>query len=108
LRQGLPVIVGDIYESGSPFSDETQAQYARLNATWCASFGLQTGDTLLGTLDILNAGAVTFSIEETDAYNTLADQIAITLENRNLLSQKEETLNFVQAQFEATSKIYNA
>lgn len=108
LRRGLPLIVNDINAVGSPLSDETQGQYIRLGVGWYASFGLRAGDQLIGTLDIMNSHPYPLSPEETDAYNTLADQVAITLENRNLLSQTEETLNFVQAQFEATGKIYAA
>lgn len=108
LRRGLPLINADINAVGSPLSDDTQAQFIRLGTSWTASFGLRAGDQIVGTLDVLNGQAYSFLPEEVDAYNTLADQIAITLENRNLLSQTEETLNFVQAQFEATSKIYAA
>ncbi|MEO8610587.1 MAG: GAF domain-containing protein [Chloroflexota bacterium] len=108
LRRGLPLVINDINAVGSPLSDDTQGQYIRLGVGWFAAFGLRAGDQLIGTLDIANSQAYPLSPEETDAYNTLADQIAITLENRNLLSQTEETLNFVQAQFEATNKIYVA
>jgi len=108
LRRGLPLVNADINAVGSSLSGDTQGQYIRLGASWVAAFGLRAGDQLVGTLDILHSQAYPFLPEEIDAYNTLADQIAITLENRNLLSQTEETLNFVQAQFEATSKIYAA
>jgi GAF domain-containing protein len=105
LRRGLPIFNNDINAVGSPLSDDTQGQYIRLGVGWYAAFGLRAGDQLLGTLDVLHNQPVVFSPEEVDAYNTLADQIAITLENRNLLSQTEETLGFVQAQYEASSKI---
>jgi GAF domain-containing protein len=108
MKQGIPLILANIQADDSPLSEATQTQYARLNVNWSASFGLRAGEQLLGTLDILDTQARSFSPEETDAYSTLADQIGIALEKRLLLQQTEETLTFVQEQFEATSKLYSA
>ena len=108
LRRGLPVYISDIQAEGSSLSDKTQTQYGRLNIHWSASFGLRVGDQLLGTLNILNTQPVSLTPEEADAYSAICDQIGIALQNHNLLMSSQETLDFVQQQFDATNKIYNA
>ncbi len=70
--------------------------------------GLRIGSRLLGLLMLGSASRLALGVLEQDNFRTVADQVAISIENRSLLDQTGITLNFVQTQFEATSAIYDA
>lgn len=53
--------------------------------TWLAAFGLRSGGSLMGMLLLVHTEHHTLQPQEIDAYTTLADQIAIALENQRLL-----------------------
>jgi GAF domain-containing protein len=108
LSAGLPVINIDVGEFYGSFPSAVTHYVADAGIVWAASFGLRSGGQLLGHIDVLHNGSYSLTPEEVDAYTTLADQIGITLENRQLLQQTAENLNFVQSQFEATGTIYGS
>ncbi|MBZ0285693.1 MAG: GAF domain-containing protein [Anaerolineae bacterium] len=73
-----------------------------------AGIGLRAGTRLLGLMAMGSELPLTTSRMQQDNFRAIADQVAITIENRRLLTQTAETLNFVQTQFEATSTVYSA
>jgi len=73
-----------------------------------AGIGLRAGTRLLGLLAMGSELPLTTSRMQQDNFRAIADQVAITIENRRLLNQTAETLDFVQTQFEATSTVYSA
>lgn len=73
-----------------------------------AMIGLRVGSRLLGVLAFGSDRPLTMTRLQTDNFRAIADQVAITVENRNLINQTADALNFVQAQFEATSAVYSA
>jgi GAF domain-containing protein len=75
--------------AGQPVISESPTAYGGVEAKWVASFGLRSGDQLLGTLDILNDVPYMFTSEEIDSYSTLADQIGITLRSHQLIDEAE-------------------
>ncbi|MBL8162405.1 MAG: GAF domain-containing protein [Anaerolineae bacterium] len=73
-----------------------------------ALMGLRVGTRLLGVLAFGSDRPLTATRLQTDNFRAIADQVAITVENRNLINQTADALNFVQTQFEATSAVYSA
>ncbi|HEX2622795.1 MAG TPA: GAF domain-containing protein, partial [Phototrophicaceae bacterium] len=92
LRAGQAVIAEDLTNPATAayFSPETQLLYTGIGAVWSASFGLRSGDFLIGTLDILSDKSQSLSNEEIDTYTTLADQIGVTIRSRQLNNLSEE------------------
>jgi GAF domain-containing protein len=82
LLAGQPVIVDDLAE--------TRDVYRSIGANRMTSFGLRSGDQLLGTLDLLDDQPFSFTSEEIDTYATLADQIGIMLRSRQLIAESQE------------------
>jgi GAF domain-containing protein len=108
LSAGLPVTSDEPGELYAAFPTGVTRYLSDARIRWSASFGLRSGGQLLGQIDVLHTGSYALTAEEIDAYTTLADQIGITLENRQLLQQTAENLNFVQSQFDATGTIYGS
>ena len=90
LRQGLPVIIPDIYQDTTYITAGLRGRYAARELNWDAVFGLRAGDQLIGTLEILHTESYQLTSEETDAFTTLADQIGLTLQSRHLLRASRE------------------
>lgn len=68
--------------------------------------GLIVNTRLLGLAIFGGLGELTLDKSQIDSLRAVTDQIAITLENRDLLRQTTETLGFVQSQYDSTSRIY--
>lgn len=73
-----------------------------------SGIGLRVGARLLGLLILGSAQKLTLSALQLGNLRAISDQVAISIENRGLLDQTAETLNFVKTQFEATSAVYDA
>lgn len=89
LRAGQPVVIPDLVRDAGYLSTPVRALYSGTGANWIASFGLRSGDLLLGTLDVLSDKNYILTSDEIDAYTTLADQIGITIRSRQLNTQTE-------------------
>ncbi|NWF67915.1 MAG: GAF domain-containing protein [Chloroflexi bacterium] len=68
--------------------------------------GLTVSTRLLGMLAFGGDKRMELNHSQMDAVRAIVDQVAITLENRDLLRQTADALGFVQAQYETTSRIY--
>jgi len=56
-----------------------------------------TRDRLLGVLDIQSDQPLAFSIDEIDVFQTLADQVAVAIENTRLLEESQTALMQIEA-----------
>lgn len=108
LQRGQPVIITDLSTDETYAPAGIRKALADLGINWLAAFGLRAGEQLLGTLDIMHTQAYQLTVEEIDAYTTLADQMGSAIRSRLLLEQTASALNFVQAQYETISTIYAA
>ena len=106
LWQGQPVVVNGSPDDGFALAAQ---YYDRLVAehriAWLAAFGLRAGDQILGTLEILHWTVHELSIEEVDAYNTLADQIGVSVRNRQLLQEAEKNLEETRLLYELNQEL---
>jgi GAF domain-containing protein len=99
LRQASPLIFED---TPSPIADlnaalnaeaapssapALPADLSQQGVRWLASFGLRAGDQFIGTLEIFHVRRYTLTVQEIDAYTTLADQIGIAIRSRQLLAE---------------------
>lgn len=91
LRRGVPIIISDVGAANNLYSPGTQNLLTAHGIRWCASFALRAGDQLLGTLDLLNNDIYSFSVEEKDAFTTLADQVGAAIRSRQLLDESRNT-----------------
>ncbi|MDX1994515.1 MAG: GAF domain-containing protein [bacterium] len=89
LHAGLPLVeTGDAVHEWLPKS--LRAQLGEKRVTWLASFGLRSGDDLLGMLVLMHTSAYALTSEELDAYTSLADQIGVAMRIRQLLEQTRQ------------------
>ncbi|MFN8376565.1 MAG: GAF domain-containing protein [Anaerolineae bacterium] len=70
------------------------------------SLGLSVNTRLMGLMTFASDRRLDVDQSQLDALRAIVDQVAITLENRDLLRQTADALGFVQSQYEMTSKIY--
>ncbi len=94
LWRGLPVVVSGQPSGGFGLTVEYYDRFIHTHEIgWLAAFGLRAGDQVLGTLEVLRSTPYHLSSEEVDAYTTLADQIGVSVRNRQLLDQTAASLN---------------
>ncbi len=108
LWRGVPVIVPDPAQQGFSLSLQVHAEYTGKQAHWLAAFGLRAGDQVLGTLEILQSEPYQLTTEEIDAYITLADQIGVSIRNRQLLEQTTTSLQEVRSLYDMNSMMLSA
>jgi GAF domain-containing protein len=108
LLAGEPVQVSDT-RAIDPFMPKATAYLAEELGTYNFTIaGLLHGERLLGMLLIGMIENASLSDVQMANLTAIADQTAITIENRNLFNQTAGALGFVHAQFETTSAIYHA
>ncbi len=108
LWRGVPVIVPDPAKQDFSLSLQVYEEYTRKQVSWLAAFGLRAGDQVLGTLEILQSQPYQLSTEEIDAYITLADQIGVSIRNRQLLEQTTTSLQEVRSLYEMNRMMLGA
>jgi GAF domain-containing protein len=90
LRTGMPLVLEGADVIHSRFPDDIKAHLDGQSLIWLASFGLRSGEQLLGTLALMCSTEHTLSETEINAYTTLADQIGVVLHSRQLLSESRQ------------------
>lgn len=108
LRDGEMITIQTAGGQSLPFAPIGFSLLQAQGGMSIAMMGLRVGARLLGVLAFGSDRPLTATRLQTDNFRAIADQVAITVENRNLINQTADTLNFVQAQFEATSAVYSA
>ncbi len=108
LWRGQPVIVQDFESSGFGLSVRTYKQISQSDITWLAAFGLRAADQVLGTLEILHTEDFQLLPEEIDAYTTLADQMGVSVRNRQLLRQTTESLDEIKTLYDVNNAMIGA
>lgn len=83
LRGSLPLIARDIRDGDTYLP----SMLFERGADWMGSFGLRSGEKLIGTLDIIHNSDYSFTQEELDGYTTLADHIGVNIIARQLLEE---------------------
>ncbi|GAB4501408.1 MAG: hypothetical protein Fur0035_09500 [Anaerolineales bacterium] len=91
LKSGLPRIALNTGEDAAYFHNpdlpETRSELA---------LPLQTGSTLIGVLDVQSVSAEAFSQDDLQTLGTLANQVAIAIENARLFSDSTRALDEAQ------------
>lgn len=108
LMEGQLVIVRDVRDQAARLLPNVMHELESQGLYSVAVIGLRSGARLLGT--IVFAAAEPFALDPVQAENlrTIAGQVAIAIENRNLLNQTGEALSFVAGQYEISSILYRA
>jgi GAF domain-containing protein len=108
LANGQPIFAPNLTQVGNPLLPVITGHLMTFGADNLVIFGLRSGSRLLGLL-VLGAREMP-RLGEYPINNllALADQVAVTLENRRLLNQTAEALGFVQTQYETSSALYRA
>jgi GAF domain-containing protein len=86
--QGEPLVVNDIDKDAThlpnPMLPETRAE---------AAIPLKIGDRILGVLDVQSTIPYSFSPSDINTFQTLADQLAIAVNNTELFAETQEHLS---------------
>ena len=99
-EKGEPVVVGDVTKEANyypnPLLPNTKSE---------AGIPLKLGDRVYGALDVQSEEVDAFSQEDINILRVLADQLAVTIQNANLYSKTQQTLEHhrVLQQFTSTS-----
>lgn len=104
LRGSLPLVARDI-KLGESYLPPVLYELGGSDMLWMGSFGLRSGEQLLGTLDIINNTPYTFSQEELDGYTTLADHIGVSIVSRQLLEASQLAQHLSQQMVETNRLI---
>lgn len=109
LKIGDVGLVGYVTTSGQPriasnvSADSIHFQNPLLPDTRSEmTLPLKTGDTVIGVLDVQSTEESAFDAEDTQALQTMADQLAVAIENARLSQKMEDTLQ----QLESTQDKY--
>lgn len=86
--QGDPLVVNDITKDAThlpnPMLPDTRAE---------AAIPLKIGDRILGVLDVQSTVPYSFSTNDINTFQTLADQLAIAVNNTELFAETQEHLS---------------
>jgi sigma-B regulation protein RsbU (phosphoserine phosphatase) len=86
--QGEPLVVNDVTKDATHFPNpmlpDTRAE---------AAIPLKIGDRILGVIDVQSTIPYSFSPDDIDTFQTLADQLAIALNNTELFAETQEHLS---------------
>jgi GAF domain-containing protein len=86
--QGEPLVVNDVAKDAThlpnPMLPETRAE---------AAIPLKIGDRILGVLDVQSTIPYSFSPSDINTFQTLADQLAIAVNNTELFAETQEHLS---------------
>jgi len=87
-KQGEPLIINDISQDATylpnPLLPDTRTE---------AALPLKVGDQILGVLDVQNTIPFSFSHNDIETLNNLADQLAIAVRNTELFAETQEHLS---------------
>lgn len=87
-KQGEPLVINDVTKDAThlpnPMLPDTRAE---------AAIPLKIGDRTLGVLDVQSTVPYSFSPDDIDTFQTLADQLAIAVNNTELFAETQEHLS---------------
>jgi GAF domain-containing protein len=89
LQAGTPVeldgrVIGHVLPEDIKASIDFQPQ------AWFVTFGLRSGNQLLGVLGLANDVPIELTEDEINAYSTLADQIGLSIRSQDLLAESAQ------------------
>ena len=89
LQAGLPIVLdGSAAQEYLP--DEMKNILGEKKIEWLSSFGLRSGNQLMGTLMLMNSSFDELDEAASSAFTTLADQIGVILHSRQLLEDSRQ------------------
>jgi GAF domain-containing protein len=97
-RIALDVIGDELYERNALLPD-TRSE---------AALPLRVGQRLLGVLDVQSGTPNAFNQADIDVLQTLADQIAVALENGRLFARQQRTAQLEQRVAELTARLHRS
>ncbi len=89
MMRGQPIYYTSL-RNDNTFNETTRARAEELGANGMMIIGLRAGGLLLGTLNIFTEGAPDYDEDQVEALTTLADQIGISVQTRQLLEATSE------------------
>ncbi len=89
MMRGQPIYYTSL-RGDSTFSETTRARAEELGANGMMVIGLRAAGLLLGTLNIFTEDAPAYNDDQVEALTTLADQIGISVQTRQLLEATSE------------------
>ncbi len=105
--RGLPVIIPDI-EAASAFDEATRSHFRARGVRSLAVLPLISGRLPVGQIVLSAATPEALRLERVRAYQSLADQIAIVLENHELLQQTASALAELRQVHKTAQAVLNA
>ncbi len=108
LREGEVIIIPDTRTYAAVIAPNALAMLAERGIYSVAGMGLRTGTRLFGYLLFGAEEPLPIDVHPHGNFRAITDQIAITMENRNLLNQTSDALGFVYSQYETSNRILNS
>jgi GAF domain-containing protein len=106
LLEGQPWTIKDLSTRQKFTAEQMLEALVEQGMNSLVMLGLSVNTRLMGMLAFASDRRLEVNAAQLDALRAIVDQVAITLENRDLLRQTADALGFVQSQYEMTSKIY--
>ncbi|MBZ0278392.1 MAG: GAF domain-containing protein, partial [Anaerolineae bacterium] len=108
LREGEIIQIPDIRHYRALLTPNLIVLLQQQGIYHIITLGLRTGNRLLGTMTLGGERTLPTGSQQLDNFRVIADQVAITLDNRLLLNQTAESLDFLQSQYHTANTIHRS